>query len=32
MCLGPDEIAGSIQDKVRRSYKSLLKEYYDRTR
>lgn len=32
MCLGTDEIACSIQDKVRRAYKPLLKEYYDGTR
>lgn len=32
MCLGTDEIACSIQDKVLRSYKPLLQEYYNGTR
>lgn len=32
MCLGTDEIACSIQDKVRRAYKPLLMEYYNGTR
>lgn len=31
-CLGTDEIACSIQDKVRRAYKPLLMEYYNGTR